>query len=143
MEPRRIYSLRTRDVMNRNFSIVSPLATIHEAVEMMLGCSCRALIVDRADEDDAYGIITYQEIVYRVIAKSLIPTRTRVGEIMVKPLIVINPTLRLPFIAQLFANTNIENAPVIENHEIVGIISSVDLVEALAKTGAEPAATLD
>ena len=41
---------------------------------------------------------------------------------MVKPLIVVNPNLRLPFIAQLFANTNIQNAPVIEEHALVGII---------------------
>ena len=37
------------------------------------------------------------------VAKSLSPPRTRIGDVMVKPLIVVNPSLRLPFVAQLFA----------------------------------------
>jgi CBS domain-containing protein len=131
MQPYEIYSVRARDVVNRDFALVSPLATVHEAVEAMMEHGCQAVIVDRTDEDDAYGILTYQEIVYRVISKSLAPTRVRVADIMIKPLIVINPNLRLPFIAQLFANTGIQNAPVIEEHRLVGIISSAELVNAL------------
>lgn len=126
-----IYSLRARDVMNRSFVLVSPLANVQEAVERMVESETQAVIVDRADEDDAYGIVTFQEIVYHLISKSLSPTRVRIADIMVKPLIVINPYLRLPFIAQLFANTGIQNAPVIEEHKLVGIISSADLVRAL------------
>jgi predicted transcriptional regulator len=129
-----IYSLRARDVMNRSFVLVSPLANVQEAVERMVESGTQAVIVDRADEDDAYGIVTFQEIVYQLISKSLSPTRVRIADIMVKPLIVINPYLRLPFIAQLFANTGIQNAPVIEEHRLVGIISSADLVRALLAT---------
>jgi CBS domain-containing protein len=131
MEAHRIYSLRARDIMNPEVLVVSPLTTVRDAVEQMIGCNCQVAIVDRADEGDAYGIVTYQEITYRVISKSLDPSRARVADIMVKPLIVVNPNLRLPFIAQLFANTNIQNAPVIEEHRLVGVISSSDLVRAL------------
>ena len=131
MEAHRIYSLRARDIMNPDVVTISPLATIYEAVQLMTQHGCQALIVERADDDDAYGILTYQEIVYRVIAKSLLPTRVRVADIMIKPLIVVNPNLRLPFVAQLFAYTNIQNAPVIEEHRLVGIISACDLVNAL------------
>ena len=131
MQPHEIYSLRARDIMNRSFVVVSPLETVQEAIERMVANDCQVAIVDRADEGDAYGILTFQEVVYRVISRSLAPTRVRVGEVMVKPLIVVNPNLRLPFVAQLFANTGIENAPVIEDHQLAGIISSADLVRAL------------
>jgi predicted transcriptional regulator len=132
MQPHEIYSLRARDIMNRQFVLVSPLETVHDAITKMKACgNCQVAIVDRADEDDAYGIMTFQEIVYRVISKSLSPTRTRVGEIMIKPLIVVNPTLRLPFIAQLFSRIGIQNAIVIEEHQLVGVISSADMVMAL------------
>src|SRR5512139_4086368 len=132
MQPHEIYSLRARDVMNRQFVLVSPLETVHDAITKMKACGdCQVAIVDRADEDDAYGMVTFQEIVYRVISKSLSPTRTRVGEIMIKPLIVVNPTLRLPFVAQLFSRFNIQNAIVIEEHQLVGVISSADMVMAL------------
>lgn len=132
MQPHEIYSLRARDVMNRQFALVSPLDTVHDAIMKMQACGgCQVAIVDRADEDDAYGIVTFQEIVYRVISKSLSPTRTRMGEIMIKPLIVVNPTLRLPFVAQLFSRIGIQNAIVIEEHQLVGVISSADMVMAL------------
>jgi len=134
MDTNEIYSLRARDVMNRSFVLVSPLATVQEAVEAMLAGGCQVAIADRADEDDAYGILTFQEVVYRVIARSLSPTRTRVGEVMVKPLIVVNPNLRLPFVAQLFARVGIQNAIVIEEHKLAGVVSSSDLVRALART---------
>ena len=133
MQPHEIYSLRARDVMNRDFALVSPLATVQETVEAMGRCNCSVAIVDRADDDDAYGILTHQEIVYRVMAKSLAPTRTRVADVMVKPLIVINPNLRLPFVAQLFARVGIQNAIVIDEHRLAGVISSSDLVRALVR----------
>jgi CBS domain-containing protein len=117
--------------MNRNYALVSPLATVQEAVEAMERSGAQVAIVDRADEDDAYGILTYQEIVYRVIARALPPTRTRVAEVMVKPLIVVNPTLRLPLVAQLLARVGIQNAPVIDEHQLAGVVSSADLVRAL------------
>jgi predicted transcriptional regulator len=137
MEPHRVYSLRARDVMNSHYALISPLANIHEAVLAMRQCGCQALIVDRVDEDDAYGILTYQEIVYRVINKSLLPTRVRVADVMIKPLIVVNPNLRLPYIAQLFANTGISHAPVIAEHRLAGLISLADLVEALVSEDPE------
>ena len=131
MQPQEIYSLQAREVMNRNVITISPLATVQDAVEKMIECGCGTVIVDRADEDDAYGIVTFQEIVYRVVAKSLSPTRTRVGDIQIKPLIVINPTLRLPLVAQLLARVGIQNAIVIEEHKLVGVISSSDVARAL------------
>jgi len=133
MNTHEIYSRRARDVMNREFALVSPLATVQDAVKAMQACNCQVAIVDRADEDDAYGILTYQEVVYRVIARSLPATRTRVADVMVKPLIVVSPNLRLPFVAQLFARFGIQNAIVIEEHKLAGVISSGDLVGALTR----------
>jgi len=117
--------------MNSQYLVVSPLTTIYDVVQQMLDCNCQVAIVDRADESDAYGMVTYEQIAAQVITKSLQPSRVRVADIMMKPLIIVNPTLRLPFIAQLFNNTNIHHAPVIENHRLAGVISMSDLVKAL------------
>jgi CBS domain-containing protein len=138
MQEYEIYSLRARDVMNRHFIVVSPLTTVREAVERMIAAGCQAAIIDRADEGDAYGIITFQEVVYRLIARSLSPARTRVADVMVKPLIVVNPNLRLPFVAQLLERVGIQNAIVIEEHRLAGVVSSSDLARALVQqTSAE------
>ena len=56
------------------------------------------------------------------------PAEVRVDEIMTKPLIVVNPSLRVELVARLFANHRIGHAPVIENHKLIGIVSLTDLV---------------
>ena len=53
------------------------------------------------------------------------------------PLIVVNPNLRLPFVAQLLARVGIQNAIVIEEHRLAGVISSSDLVKALVAKAKE------
>jgi len=60
----------------------------------------RSLIVDRDDETDAFGIITYSDLVTKVFAKKLDPAKMSIGEITTKPLIVINPNLRVEYVAQ-------------------------------------------
>jgi CBS domain-containing protein len=135
VEAHRTYSLRARDIMNSAFLVVSPLTTIYDVVMQMIGCNCQVAIIDRTDDSDAYGMVTYEQIAAQVITKSLQPSRVRVADIMIKPLIVVNPNLRLPFIAQLFSNTNIHHAPVIEEHRLAGVISTSDLVKALVMDG--------
>ena len=88
--------------------------------------------MDRADEDDAYGILTFQEIVYRVIARSLPATRTRVGDVMMKPLIVVNPTLRLPLWRSSSRASASRTPSSSRSISLPGVISSSDLVKALA-----------
>jgi signal-transduction protein with cAMP-binding, CBS, and nucleotidyltransferase domain len=87
----------------------------------------KALIVDRRHEQDAYGIITESDIVYKVIAYGKDPNRVRVYEVMTKPCIVVNPDLGLEYVARLFADRHIQRAPVIHG-ELLGIISLADIL---------------
>ena len=52
----------------------------------------------------------------------------RVDEVMTKPLIVVNPSLKVEMIARLFAHHKVGHAPVIDDHRLVGIVSMTDLV---------------
>jgi signal-transduction protein with cAMP-binding, CBS, and nucleotidyltransferase domain len=87
----------------------------------------RSLIVERRYEEDAYGIVTETDIVYKVTAFGKDPKKVRVYEIMTKPCIVINPDLAIEYVARLFANTGIRRAPVIEG-KLLGIISVTDIL---------------
>ncbi|MFM6281026.1 MAG: CP12 domain-containing protein, partial [Dolichospermum sp.] len=98
-----------------------------EAVDLMRSRDWRALIVDRRHEQDAYGIITESDIVYKVISYSKDPNKVRVYEIMTKPCIVVNPELGLEYVARLFANHHLRRAPVISG-KLLGIISLTDIL---------------
>jgi CBS domain-containing protein len=119
--------LKAADIMTQDVAMIRSSATVSEAVSLMRVRDWRALIVDRRHEQDAYGIITESDIVYKVIAYGKDPSKVRVYEIMTKPCIVVNPELGLEYIARLFADHHLRRAPVIHG-ELLGIVSLTDIL---------------
>ncbi|MDJ0635195.1 MAG: CBS domain-containing protein, partial [Xenococcaceae cyanobacterium MO_188.B29] len=87
--------------MSTNIVTIDSLATIAEAARVMKEHSVRALIVDRASAEDAYGIITATDV-SQAVANAKKPEATYVCEVMTKPCIVVNPDLEVEHIPQLF-----------------------------------------
>jgi len=122
------YNLRARDIMQVEIASVPPETSVLAAALIMKREGVRSLIIDRVDADDAYGIVTYSDIVSKVIAWGMEPGEVTVEEIMIKPLVVVNANLKVEHVARLFAQTGIGHAPVISDHKLVGVISKTDLI---------------
>jgi CBS domain-containing protein len=103
-------------------------ATVAEAAQQMRLEGVRSLIVERRDEDDPYGIITFSDVVTRVLAEGRDPVQVQVHEIMTKPVIVITPGMEVKYIARLFQQTGVSHLPVIDEGRISGMVSMTDLV---------------
>ncbi len=125
------YALRARDIMTPDPICIAQDKTVTEAILLMRSKKIRSLIIDRHDDNDAYGIVTYSDIVTQVFAQGRDPAQVQVGDIATKPLIVINPSLRVELVSRLFARTGISHAPVLSEHKIIGMISKADLVQNL------------
>jgi len=119
--------LKASDIMTRDVATIRSSATVAEAVRLLRARDWKALVVDRRHEQDAYGMITEKDIVYKVIAYGKDPCSVRVHEVMTKPCIVVNPDLGLEYVARLFADHNLQRAPVIQG-ELLCIISLVDIL---------------
>jgi CBS domain-containing protein/uncharacterized protein YbjQ (UPF0145 family) len=119
--------MKAEDIMTKNVVTIRGSATVAEAVGLMKEKRLRALVVDRRYDNDAYGIVTETDIVYKVIAYGKNAKEVRVYEIMSKPCIVVNPDLGVEYVARLFANTGIHRAPVIQG-KLLGIISITDIL---------------
>ncbi len=117
-----------RDIMTTGVVMIDGLATVAEAVKLMKEKGVRALIVDRRNEADAYGIVTQRDIAYKVLAQGRDPNEVRVHEIQSKPLVVVNPDLDVKYVARLMANFGLSRCPVIFDKKIQGIVSVSDLV---------------
>ena len=122
------YHLCARDIMQTEVATVLPELSVQDAAALMREQGVRSLVVEKDSDDDAYGLITYADIVTKVLAHGLDPAEVRVDEVMTKPLIVVNPSLKVEMIARLFAHHRVGHAPVIEDHRLVGIVSMTDLV---------------
>lgn len=119
--------MKASDIMTRDVVTIGSAATVADAIHLMQERGWRSLIVDRDDEQDAYGMITATDIAYKVTATGLDPAQVRVSDVMTKPCIVVNPDLRVEYVAQLFANHRLLRAPVIQGR-LLGIISVSDLL---------------
>lgn len=119
--------LKASDIMTTSVVTIRGSATVAEAVNCMQSQGIHNLIVDRLHEQDAYGIVTDEDIVYQVVAFGKDPKSIRVYEVMTKPCIVVNPDLGIEYVARLFTNTGIRCAPVIKG-ELLGIISITDIL---------------
>ncbi len=127
--------IRVKDVMKTDFGTIDGIATVADALKKMKTLKTAVLIVNKRNEDDEYGMVTSGDIARHVLAKDRAPDRVNVYEIMSKPVISVHPDMDIRYCSRLFANYNLVRAPVIENKQIVGMVSPNSLVlEGLYKT---------
>jgi CBS domain-containing protein len=127
--------IRVKDVMKTDFGTIDGIATVADALKKMKTLKTAVLIVNKRNEDDEYGMVTSGDIARHVLAKDRAPDRVNVYEIMSKPVISVHPDMDIRYCSRLFANYNLVRAPVLENKQIVGMVSPNSLVlDGLYKT---------
>jgi predicted transcriptional regulator len=120
--------IRVRDVMKRDFDMVDGMATVQDALDTMMHIEAKSLIVKRRHDDDEYGMVMLSDIAKQVLAKDRAPDRVNIYEIMSKPVITVSPEMDIRYCARLFDRFDLSRAPVVENREVIGIISFTDMV---------------
>ena len=120
--------VRVRDVMMNTYAIVEGLITVAEAVEIAKQRQVKALIVNKRHDDDEYGIVLMNDIAKKVLAINRSPQRTNVYEIMTKPALSVSATMDVRYCARLFERFGISRAPVIENGQVLGMVSYNNIV---------------
>ena len=119
---------RVRDVMKTKFDVVDGMALVIDALNTMKHVETKCLVVNKRHETDEYGILLLSDIARKVLAKDLSPKRVNVYEIMAKPVLTINPDMDIRYCARLFDRFGLSRAPVVENNDVIGIVSFTDMV---------------
>ena len=117
-----------RQVMRSDVTQVNGRMNVFEALRVMKRVEATCLIVEKRHDSDEYGMLLFSDIAKQVIARDRAPERVNVFEIMAKPVISVRPEMDIRYCARLFDRFGISHAPVIENDEIVGIVSYYLLV---------------
>lgn len=120
--------VRVRDVMKRDLDIVDGQLTVKDALLAMKYPETRALIVDKRDEDDEYGLVLLADIAKKVLGADRSPERVNLYEIMAKPVLSVSSTMDIRYCARLLERFAIARAPVIDAGKVIGIISYHDMV---------------
>jgi len=117
-----------RDCMRNEVTEVDGTMDVLSALKVMKKVGTTSLIVKRRDDQDEYGLLLFSDIAKKVLAKDRAPERVNVYEIMAKPVLAVRPDMQVRYCARLFENFGISHAPVIENDQIVGVVSFYLLV---------------
>lgn len=120
--------IRVRDVMANTFVVVDGLTTVHQGITLARAHQVKALVVNKRHEDDEFGIVLMNDIAKKVLAKNRSPNRTNIYEIMTKPALCVSPDMNVKYCARLFERFGISRAPVIENGEVIGMVSYNNIV---------------
>ncbi|MGJ0430950.1 CBS domain-containing protein [Methylobacter sp.] len=119
---------RVRDIMKTEVGTIDGIATVADALKKMKALRTSVLIVNKRHDDDEFGMITSGDIARHVLAKDRAPERINVYEIMAKPVISVSPDMDIRYCSRLFAQYDLVRAPVVENQQVVGMVSPNALV---------------
>jgi len=120
--------IRVRDVMISDVDIMDGMRTVTEAMNAMKFPDTRTIIVDKRHDDDEYGVVMFRDLAKRVLARDLSPNRVNIYEIMSKPVLSVSPEMDIRYCTRLFDRFGLSRAPVLENHNIIGLVSYTDIV---------------
>ena len=101
--------------------------SVFEAVRRMVEANVGALLV--TDQGKTTGIVTERDYLRRVTLEGRTDKETPVREIMSSPLIVAPPEMTIDECMALMTDRRIRHLPVVENGEVVGIVSIGDIVK--------------
>ncbi len=122
-------SILVKDIMSTALISVDITTPVFQIAKMMQLGEIGAILVK---ENEAHvGIITDRDFATKITAKTL-PFDTPVKKIMSSPLITINHDEPISAAAEMMSSKKIRKLAVSDNGNIVGLITSTDLVNQLA-----------
>ncbi len=123
-------SIQVKDIMTKALISVNPTTTASQIAKMMEQGGIGAVLVK--ENDNLVGIITDRDFATKIAANNL-SFDTPVEKIMSSPLITINHDEPISTAAEMMTSKKIRKLAVSENGNIVGLVTSTDLVNQLAK----------
>lgn len=121
--------ITVRDIMTKSVIAVDASITVNEAAKMMEDSKVGSVIV--MENNTPLGIVTDRDFAVKVAAHAY-QISTPVKRIMSTPLIAINPDETVWMISDIMYTRGVRKLPVIEDDQVVGIVTATDLVNQLA-----------
>ncbi len=116
---------KVKDVMVTNVVTVDVGVNVRKAVERMNNQEIGCLIA--LEKGNFAGILTERDVLKRIVAKARNPDKTLVGDIMSKPLIVVDPEASLEQALELMFEKRVKKLTVVKDKKLLGLITMTDI----------------
>lgn len=117
-----------QDLMVTQVITISPFSSLREALSLMKKHNIKSLVVDRQNEHDAYGLITYTNILKTIIAEEGDIDLINVYDVCVKPAISVSPKLAVKHAAAMMSQHRLKRLLVTSDNQLVGLLAMDNLV---------------
>lgn len=117
-----------QDLMVKRVITISPFSSLREALSLMKKHNIKSLVVDRQNEHDAYGLITYTNVLKTIVAEEGDIDLINVYDVCVKPAITVSPKLAVKHAAAMMSQHRLKRLLVTSDNQLVGLLAMDDLV---------------
>jgi len=114
-----------KEAMKSNPVIVKPKITVLDAAKIMKQKKIGNVIV--VEKKQPTGILTESDILKKVVAEGKNAKKVLVENVMSTPIIVTDPYITVEEAMKTMGKCNIRRLPVVENGELIGIITHKDI----------------
>lgn len=115
--------IKVKSIMTKEVITIPQNAKIMEAADLMLSKSVSSLVV--VDKDKPVAIVSEEDIIKGVLYK-----KTKVKDVMDKDFMAISPLTKFSEISKALKEGKIKRFPVVENEQLIGLITETDIIEA-------------
>ena len=102
-------------------------STVFDAIKKIVDKNVGSILVTEGDE--VVGIMTERDYLRKIAVLGRTSHETLVNEIMTAPLVYVTPETTIEESMAIMTDRRIRHLPVVENEDVVGIISIGDLVK--------------
>ncbi len=120
-----------KEAMNPKVVVTKSGVTVKEASQIMSKFRIGSLVILK--EEKIVGIITESDIIRKVVAMGLTPSETNIEDIMTKNVVTIDGEKTIEDACSLMVENHIKRLPVMEKENIIGIITTTDLISVQPK----------
>jgi signal-transduction protein with cAMP-binding, CBS, and nucleotidyltransferase domain len=120
--------LTVKDVMVRDVITISPYSTLREALGTMRTRKVKSLVVDPQNTHDAYGLLTYSELLRTIVAEEGDVDLLNVYDAAVKPVVTIGEDLSVRQAAALMSRLHLNRLVVVQGNDLIGLLAMNDIL---------------
>jgi CBS domain-containing protein len=122
--------MNVSELMTKEVVTITATKTARDASRLMADRGVGGVVVLNSG-GVASGIITERDLVSRVMAKSLKPDTTLVGDVMSTPLVTVSTHDSLEKAAEIMSINKVRRLPVMERDSLAGIVTATDMARSL------------
>jgi len=114
--------------------MVDGSCTVADIIAKMMDRNVGSVIVKRKNPNEPYGIVTKQDVLFKVIAEGSDPADMIASDIMSSPVVILNNVnLEVRYAAKAMANAGITNLAIFDGGDFYGFLSATDIINAVRR----------